>query len=113
MPLKSYHVSWVCFCPLKTVVSITVNTFALCVIVEVYSALAIIPMFLLFPALKTHVPEKSGGFAAAVANATATKSKAILRIIWFSPFDRIVAVSQALRLKSGLSSRFSELCCVL
>src|ERR1700688_1831512 len=84
-PVRSYRVSCVCLCPLKTVVSLTVSTFSLCVIVEVYSALAIIPIFLLFPELNTHVPEKSGGFAAAAANATAKKKTAILRIIFSLP----------------------------
>src|SRR5580692_2865666 len=65
-----------------TVVSLTARTLAVCVIVDVYSALAIIPMFLLFPALKTHVPEKSDGFAAAAANANARNVQTILRIIF-------------------------------
>jgi hypothetical protein len=45
--------------------------------VEIYSAPAIIPMFLLLAALKAHLPEKSGVFAAGAATANAKNTATI------------------------------------
>jgi hypothetical protein len=79
----------------------------------VYSALAIIPMFLLLPALNTHVPEKSGGFAATAANATARKRKAILRIIFVFSLRLNRCSELRTQLRSALSTTISCLSHVL
>jgi hypothetical protein len=59
------------------------------------------------------VPEKSGGFAAAAANATAKKSKTILRIILVFSLRSIRSNELRTQLRSVLSCVFSSLSHVL